>query len=336
MLARVNKRESALDKRLDSDASTFRQNHHAPSPERRMDDASPAYGAIETPSTCNVALSQASPSSSPWLSSQSFSVADGVLLPVPMPAITLQSSLAQPTVTTAEEIDPDCGQIAECGLEHGGRQADTSGQQPAVVRPSMVDIKELDEDVAGRLGDFFGDQRMWQKVAQEVHVGGDLADPNAHTPDKLSQPDARERAAHSGIALHSIDVRTSELQAPACDFFRVKVPEPYPGIQYRKTKDINDRALKYAENRTLVKGAIEEDGEWLWTNGHGYLPMTMNGTQILERVGPDAVSHKSQDEIGRPWCLCCPAGKSSMTWPPDELPVNASLKNSSKRSTLDF
>merc|ERR1712039_730644 len=178
-----------------------------------------------------------------------------------------------------------------------------------------------------------GDQRMWQKVAEEVQITAELPGSTSSTSESQSKQNAREKAAESASAFKEDDVRMPKMEFAPSELFRVQVPDPYPGIQYRKTKDINDRELKYAENRSLIKGSIEEDGEWLRTDGHGFLPMTMNGVQILERVSPDTVAFQSQSSIGRPWCMCCPAERPESRWPPDEVPIN--VRNGSKNHSTN-
>jgi len=79
--------------------------------------------------------------------------------------------------------------------------------------------------------------------------------------------------------------------------FKVTVPEPHPGLTYRLTKRLHDRAGEQVEkalNGDEVEGRIEECGLWLLvemprSNGmttHYYLPMRVGNHQLLKEIDP--------------------------------------------------
>lgn len=82
--------------------------------------------------------------------------------------------------------------------------------------------------------------------------------------------------------------------------FRVQVPHPHPGVQFRRSKRLDDRYAKYAKKGVLVRGTLEDDGDWLKLNENVYLPMRINGLQVLE--GVDSGNH------GRVFCFACGQG----------------------------
>merc|ERR1719284_1159688 len=49
----------------------------------------------------------------------------------------------------------------------------------------------------------------------------------------------------------------AEKVAPAVSRFSVSVPKQYPGVQYRKSKNLSDRYQRYAEHGSVVQGVIE-------------------------------------------------------------------------------
>lgn len=67
--------------------------------------------------------------------------------------------------------------------------------------------------------------------------------------------------------------------------YKVKVPDKYPGVQFRRTKNLQDRYPKYAMNGAVVKGLLEDDGEWLKLGETIFLPMHVGGNKILEAEG---------------------------------------------------
>mmetsp|Transcript_33419 Transcript_33419/g.77609 ORF Transcript_33419/g.77609 Transcript_33419/m.77609 type:complete len:258 (-) Transcript_33419:226-999(-) len=77
--------------------------------------------------------------------------------------------------------------------------------------------------------------------------------------------------------------------------FRVQVPRQYPGVQYRKSKNLNDRYPRYAKLGTVVTGHVEDDGEWLRISDHVFLPMKVGGVQILEPSLNDALGSATAD-----------------------------------------
>lgn len=64
--------------------------------------------------------------------------------------------------------------------------------------------------------------------------------------------------------------------------FRVVVPKPYPGVQYRKSRNLNDRWPRYAQNDAIVRGELEENGEWLKLEENIFLPMRVGTISILQ------------------------------------------------------
>merc|ERR1712232_1099314 len=66
--------------------------------------------------------------------------------------------------------------------------------------------------------------------------------------------------------------------------FKVQVPKPYPGVQYRKSKDLADKYDRYAKHGSTVIGAVEDGGEWLRVRDSLYLPMRLGTVQILQQV----------------------------------------------------
>jgi len=64
--------------------------------------------------------------------------------------------------------------------------------------------------------------------------------------------------------------------------FRVSVPKGYPGIQYRKSKNLEDRYERYAKRGTVVSGEVENGGSWLKIGSSVFLPMHVGGLDVLE------------------------------------------------------
>jgi len=144
-------------------------------------------------------------------------------------------------------------------------------------------MKEIDLQVNTSLDRFFGDERLWQRVAKEV----------AGSSSKL----------RSCVDRHATTSR-----------FRVQVPKPYPGVQYRKSKSLEDRYPRYAKDGVIVSGQVEHDGEWLRISDHVFLPMKVGGMSILEQVPQE------EDENGSRWWACGPGGSGAE-------PVTASKEN---------
>lgn len=64
--------------------------------------------------------------------------------------------------------------------------------------------------------------------------------------------------------------------------FRVTVPSPYPGVQYRKSMNLEDKWPRFAQNGLIVKGTIM-DGGWLRLEQNVFLPMRVGAIEILTR-----------------------------------------------------
>lgn len=138
---------------------------------------------------------------------------------------------------------------------------------------------------------FFGDDSVWEQVA-EVAVGANLA----------SYPLVRSAASVA-------DGRRTA--------FRVRVPKQFPGVQFRKSKRLDDRYERYARDGAHVTGQVEDSGEWLRISSHVYLPIKVGGMTILEempkgqQVEGGALSPSPDEACGvRGWWACGQAGES--------------------------
>lgn len=90
--------------------------------------------------------------------------------------------------------------------------------------------------------------------------------------------------------------------APVISKFRVTVPQGYPGVQYRRTKNLADRYKNFAKDGAVVKGNVEDSGLWLRLNDTVFLPMQVGGTQILQAVNVNR--GESKKKAGSFWFAC--------------------------------
>jgi len=122
----------------------------------------------------------------------------------------------------------------------------------------------------------------------------------------LNRFDQNENGESDEIVGHSRSPR--EQGQEKAGRFRVQVPRQYPGVQYRKSKCLNDRYLRYAKLGTVVSGVVEDNGEWLRIRDDVFLPMKVNGMDILERlpgdVAPGGAKPKSNSGGGSFWFAC--------------------------------
>lgn len=121
-------------------------------------------------------------------------------------------------------------------------------------------LAEVDLHLTRSLDRFFASDFLWQQVSAEMSK--------------------RPKLASSLEALH-VEVPTVRRQ------FKVQVPEPYPGIQYRRSKVLTDRYTRYAKHGTVVAGHLEDGGEWLRVADNVFLPVKVGAIAILKAVQPD-------------------------------------------------
>lgn len=145
---------------------------------------------------------------------------------------------------------------------------------PVRLALTAEDTQRLEERVSAHLDSFFERQESWQLIAEVW-------------------PSFRRNS------LKRLGYKTSYLPS-----FRVELPKPHPGVQYRKTKCLHDKVMRYEINGNIVEGSVEDGGKWLHTE-YGYLPIKVGEFVILHRqttlpVGPD-----SKQSNGHDWSLCC-------------------------------
>eukprot|EP00928_Gymnodinium_smaydae_P011964 TRINITY_DN14376_c0_g1_i4.p1 TRINITY_DN14376_c0_g1~~TRINITY_DN14376_c0_g1_i4.p1 ORF type:complete len:532 (-),score=94.58 TRINITY_DN14376_c0_g1_i4:263-1795(-) len=131
----------------------------------------------------------------------------------------------------------------------------------------------LDAHVSSVLDTFFQDERLWKQVIAEV---------NSVTAKSQRNGDLshRSRAAKGR--------------------FRVQVPRPYPGVQFRKTKCLEDRHQRYARQGAIVSGILEDDGEWLRITDTDFLPTRVGAIHILEPLDDGAAKALGRSSAGAP------------------------------------
>jgi len=112
---------------------------------------------------------------------------------------------------------------------------------------------ELDPEVGRNLELFLSRTVAWQDVAQEI-------------------------ASHDRLRKSLACLKTIR---PQRTIFRVQVPKAYPGVNYRRTKNIEDRYKDFARPGFTVSGQLEDDGNWLRVESNLYLPTRVRGMQLL-------------------------------------------------------
>lgn len=167
-------------------------------------------------------------------------------------------------------------------------------------------LADIDTCLASGLERFFGDEGNWKQVMLEVLRNGEV--------DSSAEPPALKI-----------------LRPKPCSF-TVQVPKPYPGVQYRKSKSVDDRCPRYAQNGTVVVGLVEDNGDWLRvisdrTGRAAFLPMRVGNVQIIiplqvataqESVGKGAEPSAPQ----RSFWVCCSAVSERVEDSPDNcLPL---------------
>lgn len=141
---------------------------------------------------------------------------------------------------------------------------------------------DVDSSVGSMLDKFFGDDRIWKKVDEEITTSKRTADG------------------------HRLQTGGASVQ------YKVDVPKPYPGVQYRKSKRLDDKDHRFAENGITVSGTIEDDGEWLRVGPNTFLPMRVGMVHILHPLPGQLVQALAEpageaENMPRRWWACCSA-----------------------------
>lgn len=69
--------------------------------------------------------------------------------------------------------------------------------------------------------------------------------------------------------------------------FRINVPGGWPGVQYRRSRHLDDRYPRYAVNGTMIAARLEENGEWLSIGSNVFLPVKVGSVRLIEPVAEE-------------------------------------------------
>lgn len=192
-------------------------------------------------------------------------------------------------------------------------------QQKQVI---LADVEGSMMLVCASLDRFFNDEKMWQKVLREVAgLSARAMRSSASEPRLAAQSQAGSDTSPSDVVPMDSRMSRSQRKAGGSGYFRVLVPRPYPGVQYRKSKRLDDRYPRFAEKGSIVEGVIEDEGEWLRTNGHGYLPVRVGDAVVIVPLQPSAAAQREAEKRQQQhsWCCCTTTTHVEPSWPPEDL-----------------
>jgi len=201
----------------------------------------------------------------------------------------LRSVPAPPAAPAAGQATPTKPTKAATGTTPTARDQQAPSRQQVDVSPRRAVQLETEKHISDSLDKFFSNDKTWREVATTVAK-------SKHFLDFAERLKGYRRQAGT---------------------FRVVVPKPYPGVQYRKAKSLDERHHLFAENMKVVSGVIE-DGEWLRiipstsgedaelaelvkNGGRIFLPVRVGAMPILEPLSQAS----GGSDGGKSWLHCC-------------------------------
>mmetsp|Transcript_27742 Transcript_27742/g.54455 ORF Transcript_27742/g.54455 Transcript_27742/m.54455 type:complete len:464 (+) Transcript_27742:55-1446(+) len=166
---------------------------------------------------------------------------------------------------------------------------------------SKENLAEIDTQLVARLDAFFANERLWRLV--EAKVGEQI---------KKLETKAVSAGTRTGGTTDQSHSKGGEQSGAGNRPFRVQVPKPYPGVQYRKSKNLEDRYPRYAANGATVLGQIVDNGEWLKIRGNVFLPMRIGAVRILEPLPNPPAKGEAESGASDSFCNCCSGGGHSV------------------------
>lgn len=75
--------------------------------------------------------------------------------------------------------------------------------------------------------------------------------------------------------------------------FRIQVPPPYPGVQLRKSMDMNDKMPNFLQDGKIVNGWMDASGVWVKLGPACFLPVYVGNMQVAYEIDPSMMRSAS-------------------------------------------
>jgi len=220
------------------------------------------------------------------------------------------SAKEQPVITFCMDEEPKSINEAACIAQPEPEQEVAASARSDSAKMDMDGPKEP----SGKGYEVHGDANMVLDVSphmpSETEQVNELVDMLEPEPDTDSLQAKVSASVDTFFEMHELACvatamtcrRHSVWRLHPLGRFKVNAPEPHPGVQYRLTKRLHDRAGKTAHNGEEVEGSIEECGLWLLVemprnNGmttYYYLPMRVGDHQLVQEIESPVPQHKTR------------------------------------------
>lgn len=195
---------------------------------------------------------------------------------------------------SSRSADDDDDDDDDVGCLLGGRPSELEAARPARRPVDMDDGIDSSSDSEGMSA------RSERGVsARSARSGGYVSAGDGSGPPPLPRPEVPSPLPDSSpVSLLAARLGDSSLESspsskaasPSSNIsperhrliaYVVEVPAPYPGLQYRQSKDLDDRLQRYARDQATIHGIVEDAGKWLRLSDGSYLPIEVGGKHVL-------------------------------------------------------
>lgn len=166
---------------------------------------------------------------------------------------------------------------------------------PAEAEPEEAEEEELEE-------------KPIEMASGDLHVT--VAPPEVQVP-QLSPPPAP--SAHHDSAETPAEASFRPILPGHVQTFRISVPQPFPGVQLRKSPNIDDKHDRFLQDGKEVRGKVDATGEWVKLKSKHYLPVKVGQIQVLHPVetheepvpATTEVPQLTEEDPSSFWWSCC-------------------------------
>ncbi|CAJ1375751.1 unnamed protein product [Effrenium voratum] len=150
------------------------------------------------------------------------------------------------------------------------------------------------------------------------------------TPAQASVPTAALATATTSPA-KSLPIIPGQVQS-----FRIVVPQPFPGVQIRKSPNLDDKHDRFLQDGKFVTGKVDTSGQWVKLSNKHYLPVQVGQIQVLHVVDPQDVPSSpgrpetdsiAKEEEANFWWTCCAGPAVTATIQTNDLHVAPQERN---------